>query len=266
MCYFDALTEIWTNYVCYCDVMEQRRFTFDTYVGPGEAFHFAQKRLDSQRPRFVHFHDYHEVFLVEQGRARHVINGSVDLLDRGTVVFVRPKDTHALQAAGDAPCRIINVACRNETVDHLGERYRSEFGGRFFWSDAELPERHEMGGPRMERIVTWALELHGGGRTLAGLEMFLLSVMVRVLQQTADVSSAAPAWLNAACAAVRSRDVFVKGVHGFVEASGRRHEHICRETRASSGPVALGPGQPRPHGVCGQAPEGGRVQGRRHCT
>ena len=221
--------------------MERRQFTFDTYVGLGEAFHLAQKRLDSQRPRFVHFHDYHEVFLVEQGRVRHLINGRVEMLERGAIVFVRPHDTHALQSVGNPPCHIINVACRNETVDHLGERYRSEFRERFFWSRADLPEWHDLDGPRMEQMVNWALELQAGSRTLASVEMFLLTLMICVDRQTAELPATAPAWLNAACTAIRSREVFAEGVRGFVEASRRGHEHVCRETRRHLGlsPSAL---------------------------
>ena len=215
--------------------MERRLYSCDTYIESGEEFHFAYKRLDSHRPRFLHFHDFHEVFIVERGRARHFVNGGIELLESGAVVFMRPDDIHALQSVGDPLCRIINVLCRNETVDHFAARYGKEFRDRFFWTGSELPDRYDLGGQHMERLVNLALELRASSRTLARLESFLLTVMTRVIDDSASVPEAAPVWLNAACMAAQSREVFSRGARGFVEASGRGHEHVCRETKRHLG-------------------------------
>ena len=227
--------------MCYCDPVERRQFNYRTYVEPGEAFHFAHKQLDAQQPRFAHWHDYHEVFVVERGRVRHFINGDVEMLERGTVVFIRPEDTHAFQSVGDPHCLIINVMCRRETIEHLGARYGHEFGNKFFWSSSDLPFQHDLSSPRMERVVNSAMDLQTGRRTLARLELFMLSVMTRVMDDASALPQAAPAWLSSACEAVRAREVFSRGARGFVEASGRGQEHVCRETRRHLGlsPSAL---------------------------
>ena len=230
-----AMQDCGVRFVCYCDLMERRLFVYKTYVEPGEEFHFAHKELDAQRPRYAHWHDYHEVFVVERGRVRHFINGSTEMLERGAVVFIRPDDTHAFQSVGDPDCRIINVMCRQETIEHLGARYGHELGKRFFWSDLDLPFQHDLSGPRMERVVNSAMDLAVGRRTLARLELFMLSVMTRVMDDASVLPQAAPAWLSSACEAARTREVFSRGARGFVEASGRGQEHVCRETRRHLG-------------------------------
>ncbi len=215
--------------------MERRRFVVDSYVGPDEAFHFARKELGSQRPGYAHFHDFHEVFIVEQGSLRHFINGRTELLDPGVAAFVRPQDSHAFQSVGTSPCRIINVMCRQETIGHLRNRYGGEFGDRFFWSGSELPFRHDLSVPRLERIVNAAMELQGDCRTLARLELFMLFLMTQVIDDALVLPPPAPAWLNAACEAAQLQEVFSKGARGFVEACGRGQEHVCRETKRHLG-------------------------------
>ncbi len=215
--------------------MERRRFSIQSYMSAAEAFHFARKDLAPKAPRFVHDHDYHEVFLVEEGAARHWVNGVSQVLDRGALVFVRPADAHRLRPRRGQRCRIVNIMVRNETADHLGGRYGDEFAGRFFWSAGELPEVHSLAGSRMERMINLCHDLQAAPRRLARIEDFLLTVMTRVVDIDASDPRHAPAWLVHACQAARQPEVFRRGAAGFVAAAGRGHEHVCRQARAHLG-------------------------------
>ena len=42
----------------------------------------------------LHCHDFYEFFLVTIGRALHVVNDTYQIVSRGSLVFVRPDDTH----------------------------------------------------------------------------------------------------------------------------------------------------------------------------
>ena len=42
----------------------------------------------------LHCHDFYEFFLVTKGRALHVVNDTYQIVSRGSLVFVRPDDTH----------------------------------------------------------------------------------------------------------------------------------------------------------------------------
>jgi AraC family cel operon transcriptional repressor len=68
-------------------------------------------------------------------------------------------------------------------------------------------------------------------KVLSRIEHFLLSVTTHVLDAAEVIDDRAPAWLLAACRAVREPRVFRQGATGFLEAAGRSQEHVCRQAR-----------------------------------
>ncbi len=128
----------------------------------------------------------------------------------GDIVFIRPADSHAFQALGDAPCRIINIMFWPDTAARPGTRYADQFQYRFFWHAGSSPDAHQIRDPRMERAISYALELQGSLRTLARIEEFLLDLMTRVADYDAAMPNDAPKWLAAACVAARSLSVFLE--------------------------------------------------------
>lgn len=42
----------------------------------------------------LHYHDYYEIFLTLENNVKHYINGSKEILPRGTLVFIRKSDAH----------------------------------------------------------------------------------------------------------------------------------------------------------------------------
>ena len=211
--------------------LPQKLFKIDAYMAPGEAFHIARKWLPERPPLIEHTHDFYELMLVEQGRAYHWINGVEEVLDECHLTFIRPTDSHALQAADGKRARIQNVMFRVQTAQHLQERYRDDVSGRFFWQSGALPVTLRLRGPQRERAVNAFVALQTSHRSLARIEHFLLSVMTHVLDASDVIDDRAPAWLLEACRAVREPRVFRQGAAGFVEAAGRSQEHVCRQAR-----------------------------------
>ncbi len=212
-----------------------REFSIEDFIGPGEYFHFARKTLEHKKPRFLHCHDYYEVFLVTDGAVEHWLKDGTVRLEQGSLVFIRPGDTHALRAVRGEQCEIINVAFRSEIADHLGQRYAAELEDRFFWHDRDLPETYFLTGPRFERAVNLSGELPPSQGSLVAIDEYLLSLFTRVLEHYVLLDESVPAWLIAASAAARRPDVFREGAAGFVKAAGRGHEHVCRMARKHLG-------------------------------
>ena len=211
--------------------LPQKLFRIDTYLNPGEAFHFTRKDLPETPPVLEHHHDYFELMLVEQGQVHHWINGVEEVLEQGHLVFLRPTDTHALHAVSGTGARILNVMFRQESAAHLLERYREDVAGRFFWRSGPLPVTLRLRGPQRERAVNTMLTLQTSHRGLARIEHFLLSVMTHVLDAAEVVDDRAPGWLLEACRAARDPRVFRLGAEGFRAAAGRSQEHVCRQAR-----------------------------------
>lgn len=215
--------------------MEKTRFRQTAYLSGDEAFHFARKRLARRFPDKAHDHDFHEVFLIESGRTAHWINGISQTLEAGQLVFMRPADTHAFSADRKTGCQIINVIFRNETAEHLRARYAQTIAGRFFDRGGPLPEMHTLGPARFARAVTVAEQLQTAERSLAHIEEFLLVLINRVAHATSGGNATTPRWFAEACSAALSPEVFRKGSAGFIAASGRSQEHVCRTCRTQTG-------------------------------
>ncbi len=215
--------------------LPQKVFKIDTYLPPGDAFHFIRKTLPETPPVLEHSHDYYELFLVEQGQVHHWINGLEELLEPGHLAFIRPHDRHALQAAPGTGGRILNVMFRKPTADHLVQRYAADMEGKFFWTKAEFPASIRLAGPQKERAVNAMLALQSSHRSLAMIEHFLLSMMTHVLDATARAQDRAPAWLIHAAHAAREPRVFRQGAEGLIAAAGRSQAHVCREARRHLG-------------------------------
>ena len=215
--------------------MKKTRFLIDNYVRPDEAFHFARKSLETRYPARAHDHDYYEVFLIENGRTEHWVNGVTQKLEPGQLVFMRPGDVHAFNASRKTGCQIINVMFRTETAAHLANCYNSAIGDRFFDAKSDLPEMHTLGPARFARAVNVSLQLQTAQRDLARIEEFLLVLTNRVAHATSGVTKAAPKWFSEACSAAQSAEVFRLGTKGFIRAAGRSQEHVCRTCKTVLG-------------------------------
>lgn len=216
-------------------MLQQTRFSIDSYMSQGEAFHFARKPLAKRFPQAAHDHDFFEVFLIEDGRATHWINGVTQMVEAGHLVFVRPSDTHAFRADRTRGCQIINVMFRMETAAHLVARYADTVAGRFFDARGPLPEVHPLGPARFARAVNVAEQLQTADRSLARIEEYLLVLINRVAHITSGVTATTPRWFAEACNAAQSPEVFRLGAAGLVAASGRSQEHVCRTCKTVTG-------------------------------
>lgn len=211
--------------------LPQKVFRIDTYITPGDAFHFTRKTLPETPPILEHSHDFFELFLVEHGQLHHWINGLEERLEAGQLVFIRPGDRHALQAVPGSSARILNVMFHRSTAQHLAERYADDTAGRFFWTKAEFPDSLRLAGPQRERAINAMLTLQSSHRSLARIEHFLLSMITHVLDAAALAEERAPDWLLRAAHSARDPRVFRRGSDGFIEVAGRSQAHVCRAAR-----------------------------------
>ncbi|MEO0871202.1 MAG: helix-turn-helix domain-containing protein [Pseudomonadota bacterium] len=207
--------------------MKTETYRLASYLAHGESFHYARKMLAKRFPARAHTHDFHEVFLITRGRTAHWINGQMQTLAEGQLVFIRPHDAHAFRAAREG-CEIVNVMYESASAAHLVARYGDTLRGRFFDAPGALPELHTLGPQQFERALAIAGQLQTADRTLARIEEFLLTLCNRVAVPSAQGVAAGPAWFSAACSAAQDIEVFRLGAAGFIAAAGRSHEHVCR--------------------------------------
>lgn len=211
--------------------VEVRTFHLKYYLAKGEAFHIASSVLPSEPPGVLHDHDYFEVFWITQGGCMHYVNGRARRLRKGDMVFVRPPDLHGFRSAGEAPCHIVNLAFPAEAAGGYLERYGSRLSGRFFWAGGGLPDERPLGEVVLADVDRRVGRLEEDRGDVLALDQFLLTVFSLLSESRALVRHDMPEWLSRACEKALEPEVFSRGAAGFVAASMRGHEHVCRSAR-----------------------------------
>ena len=192
---------------------------------PGEAVHFTRAVLSKKPVRLVHDHDFHELFWVQHGRARHHVNGAKESLTEGDLVFIRASDSHALQGVGDET-HLVNIAFAADLVTAIGKRHALE--GRFFWSGADKPETLHRDMRALAELSRAALRLETGVRSALAAEAFLLPLLAELQGTAGRLTAGLPDWLARACAAAHDPAVFRDGAAGLAQVTGRTHAHVSR--------------------------------------
>ena len=80
-------------------------------VFPYLQFHSRRTRLSDVLGNSIpHYHDYYEIFLVEEGPLLHHINGECETIYPDTMVFIRPEDQHFFARKDKGTVQFFNLA------------------------------------------------------------------------------------------------------------------------------------------------------------
>ncbi|MGB7337275.1 MAG: helix-turn-helix domain-containing protein [Phototrophicaceae bacterium] len=77
--------------------------------------HYAFYPFVDQISTRLHQHNFYEIFLIAEGSIQHHINGEVQQLNSGALVFIRPDDAHYFSKFQDTNCKLINLAFLSQT-------------------------------------------------------------------------------------------------------------------------------------------------------
>ncbi len=215
-----------------------RRMLWRRYLPTGE-YHAA---LVSSRFRLrteLHTHDFFEMMYVLEGSGTHAINDRALPLAAGDLVFVRPRDCHAIAVRPGSNLLFVNIAFPADawaafcalaglthdafsaqsrtpapTVRVLAER-RDECARAFHRALRAFQEAPS----RLELCRFWALTV---------------PILLRPVELVEDDADAAlPTWLRTACWAMRDECNLRLGLVRFVELSGVSSAHLSRTLKAS---------------------------------
>jgi AraC family cel operon transcriptional repressor len=220
------------NFTGLFDVSKRFTISLAAKIGPNEAFHVNRPWVERTPPPALHDHDFFECFWIVTGSCSHFINGAVERVESGGLMFIRPSDRHAFQNTEEAPCRMVNVAFSLETAAHLLDRYAGELAGRYFWTNGRMPAAFRLNATKLRELSALEQILDRGNRSLARIESFLLALMTDLLIDAVDAAPAeAPDWMMRACDAMADPQALRSGVPALVKFSGRSHEHVSRTFR-----------------------------------
>ena len=215
----------------YNDLVKLRlsRFTGDP------SHEYASLIGERRQLRIRHSHDYFELFLVNRGTAQHLVNGSVQRLKTGSVVFIRPDDSHSYDDMSE-DFEIINVLIPSETVralfDYLGEGFEPD---RLL--SCPLPPAAQAAQREHEAIVKELEQLILSRRIRRAssdsvFRITLLHIIVTCFPILPDkVKSEIPVWLRWLTLEMMKKEYFTEGLPAMARLVGKSEEHISRSCR-----------------------------------
>jgi AraC family cel operon transcriptional repressor len=181
-----------------------------------------------------HYHDFYEFCLIIEGEIMHVIDGNSQLLTSGSMLFIRPQDTHYFKEANKDYFQYVNLAVKASTIDNV---FR-------FLGEGFKPERL-LGAPAPVLVTLPKSELHSAQqkfeyfiltpqRDKNAMNSELRATLVNIFTQYFPVKlwedkTPVPMWLDWLYKNMHNRDNFVGGVQRMQEISCKSHEHLCRQ-------------------------------------
>lgn len=195
-------------------------------LNSGAQVRLTRATLTSARPKYLHDHDFYELFWVQNGQVRHHLADGAETLTEGDVVFVQPGQMHGLQGRGEHAL-VVSLCIHPKTVKGLAKRHPS-IDGHLFWAKAG-PVKAQRDMRQLAALNHAAVQLENSPCDTLAAEAFLLPLCAD-LTATAFAEDV-PDWLVRACNAAYAPDVFREGSAGLVAIAGKAHPHVSRMMR-----------------------------------
>ena len=196
---------------------------------------YASLISDHKQLGVEHCHDYFELFMVHHGSATHRVNEGSQALIKGTVVFVRPEDTH-FYAEMSQDFEIINMLIPCTTItslfEYLGEGFNS---GRLL--STALPPAAQLSFNDYKALVQELEQLVLSRKILkmksdAIFRITLMRILVKcfpILPE--DRVTLMPVWLRWLSLEMMKKENFSEGLPAMQRLSGKSGEHLSRSCR-----------------------------------
>ena len=209
------------------DISNSKFFRLDDFLAKEEVFHIARVFITTRYDISYHYHDYAELFWVENGEGIHHVNGHKVVLKANDMVLIRPRDKHTFSSGGKN-LTIVNIAFPKETLDYFHQRYFAS-SDQYFWSESSLPYQIKISENLVKRFSSRAEEAMRYKRSCMQMDSLLLFIFrnIQELETQRDFLSA-PSWLISAIKSYNHTDQFREGTVSFVNLCERNSDYVNR--------------------------------------
>jgi AraC family cel operon transcriptional repressor len=219
--------------------MEPKLLTADRFVDQktGISYRYVNSNTEYFRP---HYHDYYELFLIIDGKAIHKVNGANILLERGTMVFIRPCDMHDYALKDERGFSMLNITFTAETANAL-----LSYLGKGFPSDsllsASLPLQVMLSNSEIEYVLSHLATIQtvdesNSEEVKTALRILIFRILTRFFADTRDETrDNIPEWLLKLCEEMRKKENFTYGIAKMLSLTNKSREHISRSMKKYMG-------------------------------
>lgn len=206
------------------------------YFAKNTEMHYALLQSANKIGPHLHTHDFFEIFLVIEGRIRHIVNGRRTNLIDGSMTLIRPDDAHYYRPIPGCACQIINLAITRQAIQDLFTYLGDGFHEKHI-IELELPPTINLTSPVKKQIKTKLEQLHNipiksGTTQRTALRMLLFELITQYFPLvTHAAKSGMPDWLQQTCTAMQKPQNLAMGVPRMLELSAVSAEHLARTAR-----------------------------------
>lgn len=218
--------------------MEPKLLTSQRFVDgiTGISYRYVFSDTEYFRP---HYHDYFELFLMLEGNAVHMVNGAKIRLKKGSLVFIRPFDSHDYVCENAKPFSLLNITFTSETADMLFD-YLGEGFPKSHLLEAPLPPEIHLSDYEFERFCKRmdsirAIEPNKHFELKTALRILLFNTFTRYFSEEFETEEEMPVWLEEMCTVLRQDGNFALGSEYFFSLSDKSREHISRMMKKYTG-------------------------------
>lgn len=213
-------------------------------INPGVDYKF-HTTYGSPCKTVTHSHEFYEVFLTIKGNVIHCINKTVQILEPGCLVFIRPDDEHGYMYNEGEDYEFVNLAMSCELLGDLLEFLKPAFDCSDMLKSAFPPVS------RLTKSETQSLLKKMNSlnlipsRDISGqklqvrllvMEMFIQYFIGKPQIKNADI----PIWLEETCRLMKKTENFTAGQKRMCEISRKTPEHLSRTMKKYLGVTPTG--------------------------
>ena len=190
----------------------------------------------------LHAHDYYEIFLTVEGTVIHHVNGHIQRLPEGSLVFIRPDDNHGYvyDSPKSAQSAYINLTFTRATAEQLFSYLSDGFPSNALLS-APMPPYVVLSHADTQWLVSRISALNCADwqdkqALKLRMRVLLLDVFTRFFGNVLGAEQAEiPRWLSHLLTQMEYPENFVLGNERMVELSGKSREHVARNLKKYCG-------------------------------
>jgi len=214
-----------------------RTLRWNDFALSGEIWHFARLKCRPRTTISLHTHDFCEVFWIEDGNGVHELNGRIETVPKGSMIFIRAGDSHGFRCnPGGEPFVIANFALPTKTAAAFQQRWAHYGMKKAPWSPGSQPLRVHLSTDQLSTLGVIARELADSPIAPLAGDRFLSALVHETHRQATPihVGTGGPDWLVRAITGMRANDR-VLGLETFFRLAGRSREHVARSCRQHTG-------------------------------
>lgn len=179
----------------------------------------------------LHCHDFYEFFLVTKGRALHVVNGTYQIVSRGSLVFVRPDDAHCYDYYQSQDFSFYNAGISSYYYKKLCDY----FGSEVRVLDVPPVSKHiHLSDTQTRRFEEMLYTLESAPKNDKKAELKFLLLLADVLycfltEEHETEASVLPDWLLRVLDEMTRPENFAEGLPALLRIANYSQEHVNRE-------------------------------------